>query len=97
MILSNKAAILDAILNLEKCSRLPGWHQSDSEPVHPDEQNDIIKHNVDAKTRFSRNYLDYKEDQISILPPFIKEHFLTLCNKIQSVIGRKCIQHPQIM
>ena len=42
MIRSIWAAILNAILNLEKCSWVPGWHQFDSIPVHPDGQNNTI-------------------------------------------------------
>ena len=46
------AAILDAILNSAKCSRVPGWHHSDSDYVAQDDLETIEKHLTYQSARF---------------------------------------------
>jgi len=46
------AAILDAILNSAKCSRVPGWHHSDSGYVAQDDLETVEKHLTYQSARF---------------------------------------------
>jgi len=46
------AAILDAILNAAKCSRVPGRHHSDSDYVAQDDLETIEKHLTYQSARF---------------------------------------------